>query len=614
MVVWVTLLTPRPRVPSPNSTPPPPPLTPASGGHCSLVVLSLSFSDYIALPQHFLPIMDNLDNPIVQKLIDFLSTELKPLVAGDRHAGYANTREPIEYDYHMPGWLQLKKIEHNPQILLDLENNLVTKLVERASVKDKSMDVDAIRKTYRVAGLVPVEAVGESSVLVALVNIHRIASSIATLCCFDVDEEDGDFLPVFGAGGSPGTNTIADLMVGCQPRDEDQPERWGSLWPSITEPRDLRDPYFRDLYTEEFKSIRTANPGAILGIYVLIFCLQNKYLKRFWPKNECEGCPKFRKSHQAVDDEETPQGPPPDAPDTDIPTTELEVLQEEMGRLADLAQAYHEAHEQTKKRQRAADDERVTDLKSYEQLLREATVKAAKVLRFTEEIESQLPRWVLNAAYMLIQVWSHMVRFNGTVARLTCHNLGVIMTRHRESGTMAISNFVQHTDKPILVATALTIYAYTDAVERHDLHIANDEPFWLEDPYRGETLAEIKKELEEDEDEDEEEDGDDEDEEDEDAHPPVNTRGGGRGGRGGGGGGPGRGGRGGGGSSRGGRGGGDQGGSGGKPSGRGGNNTTSKTEQQRQDRQKRMDSRNKKDNIDADSTHEAFVVRRVQSF
>ncbi len=87
-----------------------------------------------------------------------------------------------------------------------------------------------------------------------------------------------------------------------------------------------------------------------------------------------------------------------------------------------------------------------------------------------------------------------MVRHNGTVALLTCYNLGVIITRHRAKRTLVVSEFLEHTDAPILQATALTVYAFNDAVKRYDAHIANldRKPFWLEDPFRGETKASQK--------------------------------------------------------------------------------------------------------------------------
>ncbi|KAJ7493317.1 hypothetical protein B0H11DRAFT_957085 [Mycena galericulata] len=235
---------------------------------------------------------------------------------------------------------------------------------------------------------------------------------------------------------------------------------------------------------------------------------------------------------------------------------------------------------------------KVKELKSYSQLLAEATKRASRELKLPETITDGLYQWVLIAAYMLIQVWSQMVRFNGTVARLTCHNLGVILIRHRETQSLSISNFVEHTDEPLLLATALTVYAYTDAVQRHDEHLANEKPLWIEDPYRGETRAT--------------QDDETSSEDEEDQQPPKDKRGG-RGGRRGGGGHGSR------------RGGGAAGGHGrdsnsrdqGGPSGGGGGNNDNsrdgRSHQQSQERQARLDKRN---NVNANNAHLAFRARR----
>ncbi|KAJ7614628.1 hypothetical protein DFH06DRAFT_1343972 [Mycena polygramma] len=55
---------------------------------------------------------------------------------------------------------------------------------------------------------------------------------------------------------------------------------------------------------------------------------------------------------------------------------------------------------------------------------------------------------------------------------------------------MAVSKLLEHTDAPILRATAMAVYAYDDAVERYKEHIAHAIPFWNEDPSPGEEAAE----------------------------------------------------------------------------------------------------------------------------
>ncbi|KAJ7493314.1 hypothetical protein B0H11DRAFT_1911228 [Mycena galericulata] len=305
--------------------------------------------------------------------------------------------------------------------------------------------------------------------------------------------------------------------------------------------------------------------------------------------------------------------------------TKSEVLREEIDRLVDLALEYDEKYkipdQTTKKRPREPKHGReVEELKSYSQLLNEATKKAIEELEFPEIIENGMYHWV----------WSQMVRFNGTVARLTCHNIGVILTRHRDNQTLSVSNFVEHTDTPILLTTALTVYAYTDAVQRHDEHLANEEPLWIEDLYRGETRAAQKDDETSSEDEEYQQppknkrggrggrrggggrgiratqkDDETSSEDEEDQQPPKNKRGG-RGGRRGGGGRGSR--RGGGGAGGHGRGSNDR-DQGGPSGGSGGNNDNSRdgrSHQQSQDRQARLDKRN---NVNANNAHLAFRAR-----
>ncbi|KAJ6478511.1 hypothetical protein C8R47DRAFT_634249 [Mycena vitilis] len=133
-----------------------------------------------------------------------------------------------------------------------------------------------------------------------------------------------------------------------------------------------------------------------------------------------------------------------------------------------------------------------------------------------------------------------MVRHNGTVANLTCHNIGVIIKRHRQTQSMIVSEFLEYTDAPILRATALTVYAYDDSTERYDAQEAEGKKHWG-DPFRRQTMEavvaaaaeEAARKLQQaaaeaesardgdDEDDDNEdddnEDGDDEDSDDEDS-------------------------------------------------------------------------------------------------
>ncbi|KAJ7156858.1 hypothetical protein C8R43DRAFT_997434 [Mycena crocata] len=445
-----------------------------------------------------LNLSDLMENPVVERIVEYLSTSFKPLMHGRKHVGYEGTRVPIEYDYHMPPWLQLDKLEHFPELSSQLKENLIVKnLGRRNFVKNETTAIlDAVTHTKQyIRDLVPREAVGESCVKNLQRDIHKISCPLATLSCFDIADTDIDqFRSVFGPLESSESETKADLLVGCRPRVDDEPEEWAFLEPSVTQPKNLRDEYFTVLLTEEYKNIRSGHPRTILGIYVIMWCLQQDHLEKFWPELECSKCPAFKKSHRAADDETIEADRPFDAPNSLPNPTDLVALRKEIDRLLDVVDTYDAAlnvpaTERTARNPQPSEPaedsgESSEELLDYTDILERATIKASDDLNLPESIKNGLFTWVMNAAYILIQVWAQMVRHNGTVARLTCHNIGVIVTRHREKQTMTVSNFLEHTDAPLLHATALTVYAYNDAVKRHDEHETEGKPLWEEDPYR----------------------------------------------------------------------------------------------------------------------------------
>ncbi|KAJ7682451.1 hypothetical protein DFH06DRAFT_1161137 [Mycena polygramma] len=328
-----------------------------------------------------------------------------------------------------------------------------------------------------------------------------ITGRFATLAAFDVDNSEiAQLLDVFTAHECPESNMKADSLVGCWVRPKDTPEQWGSLWSSIAEPRDLCDPFFEVLYTEEYKDILAGHPRTVLGIYIVIWCLVKGHLETFWPE-ECHGCPAFRKSHQAeeeaTDDSNLPHEAPFDSPiaTENLVITNLEALEEEIGRLIILANVYGERYnipmaepedEQT--------GEEPTAPTEFERILEDAMNIASEELNLPPEIKEGLLRSMLDAAYFLIQVWGQMVLQNGTLAHFTCHNLGLIMTRHREAQSMVVSKFLEYTDAPLLHAAALTVYAYHDAAERYDEHKAQNKPFSEDDSFFRETSESVETE------------------------------------------------------------------------------------------------------------------------
>jgi hypothetical protein len=351
--------------------------------------------------------------------------------------GLADTREPIAYDYHMPPRLRLRKLGHDPELFLRLTTHLADTLAQRKSVMDRSMNVDVVEKAYmRLKNIVPRVAIGEDCVKAVNSHIHTfIACPLATLSCFDIDNSEIDgFRDAFMTlSESEEPNTKADLLVGCQPLPKDQQEDWGSLWSFVTQPKDLRDPYFHVLYTEEYKSIRAGNPRTILGIYLIMWCLEKGYLATFWPKNECEDCPKFKKSHaaqKAYTADEDSDKPLVDAPTAtkNLVDTDLDHLRSEIYRLIALANVYEERYNipvkakkgtenKRKRHEREPDSDESDELEefmSYKDILEEAVdhVSTDSELNLPLAIQDGLIRWVLDAAYFLIQVRtaSHGVR------------------------------------------------------------------------------------------------------------------------------------------------------------------------------------------------------------
>jgi hypothetical protein len=223
------------------------------------------------------------------------------------------------------------------------------------------------------------------------------------------------------------------------------------------------------MYTEEYKNIRSGNPRVILGIYIIIWCLKKKHLTTFWPGLQCSGCSTYKKSHRAEDayNGKVPKEYPLDATEA-LDTTEaldadddFDILRGEISRVIILAQDYEtrynippkketqtakkrkhferedsgseeeeeeegeegegeEAEEQEpdngedqddNTRTSEAENSETSETQSiqfvpYKQLLENAMKLAMEELELPPKVGDGLIRWVLNAAYMLIQVRS----------------------------------------------------------------------------------------------------------------------------------------------------------------------------------------------------------------
>ncbi|KAJ6474616.1 hypothetical protein C8R47DRAFT_1221014 [Mycena vitilis] len=376
-----------------------------------------------------------MDNPTVKKIVEFLSMDLDPLLWGARHGGHANTKAPILYDYHMPQRFQPMRVVYDPKLSEELTKHFVTTLAKRGPATNPSNgdQIDHLidRASFLVDQIVPAKAIAENCIRDIQTSIHGIADTFATLACFDIDESElAKFRSVFKSRGSSGeTNAKADLLVECQPEDDDKPTKWGSLWSSISKPpRGLRLPHFQTLYTEEFKNILAGNPRMILGIYIIAWCLEKGYLESFWPRNDCDGCTQYRKSHKA--EQKASEGILPEVPvdsaDATKPATDVEALQEAVDRLIRLDGKYKEKYDipqktegtaknlkrkrpegkteapkkvpkqDQKRRQREESDlDSETDVEEpaeqvpYEEMLREAMDRASDDLELSEEMRGK---------------------------------------------------------------------------------------------------------------------------------------------------------------------------------------------------------------------------------
>ncbi|KAJ6466684.1 hypothetical protein C8R47DRAFT_35265 [Mycena vitilis] len=362
-----------------------------------------------------------MENPIVHEILQFLCTDLQSLTLGEKYLVHDDDKRPqaIVYDHHMPPWLRLQSLRYDPSLSSKITDQFVESLAQRKAVKDGSMTMNGLAlismSRMDVPRLVPRMAVSEWCVKRVQMKIHMITGRFATLAAFDVDNSEIDqLLDVFTAHECPESNMKADSLVGCGVEPKDHPEQWGSLWSSLTEPRDLRHPHFKVLYTEEYKDIIAGNPRTILGIYVIIWCLEKGHLETFWPEG-CHGCPAFVKSHQAEQEATDDSGMPHDAPvDSPVATENLvnpnlEALEEGIGRLITLADVYDERYNipKAEREDEDMDDEEPTapaESTEYEHILEGAMNIAIDELNLPPAITDGLLRSMLDAAYFLIQV------------------------------------------------------------------------------------------------------------------------------------------------------------------------------------------------------------------
>ncbi|KAK6978126.1 hypothetical protein R3P38DRAFT_2747069, partial [Favolaschia claudopus] len=475
------------------------------------------------------------ESPLVRFLFDeILNLSLPPLQIGPEHVKSVETRPPIQSEYHKPHWRQVETLGFNPGIFQMLQKHLKEQLSKRKCITDQWQPEDIRRWTDAVKSgmgqLVPARAqvTNEESVKQLYSNIHNKTGLLATFICLDMSMEDlqrdpQTFKSVFTLFPSSRPTSKADNLVGFVSQEpDDGPEKWGSLWQAMVDgPIDLRQDFFKVLFPEEYKNPLALCPNAVAGIYLTLFCVASGFLRGFWPDTLCRACDKFRKSHEAqgVDWRNTPQEvcPPDGAIAARARVMDMNRLRTEFFRVLRLNNDYEkkcnippgsirnvaveqvnqESHKSDakegsgeerwkRKRRHSGDssgdeDDTGASQMAYEQKLNAAFDKAQKELK----LDASLRKWMIHGAYMLIQ----MDMDRTTAGYLSCGNGSVVCIFDRASRTLTLSEFLQNDDKPLLLVTALTVFAWTDAVERFKRTPAEHTGRPV-DPYRGQTKKE----------------------------------------------------------------------------------------------------------------------------
>ncbi|KAJ7579270.1 hypothetical protein C8J56DRAFT_965263 [Mycena floridula] len=248
--------------------------------------------------------------------------------------------------------------------------------------------------------------------------------------------------------------------------------------------------------------------------------MAKRLLITFWPRFDCTGCVKFKNSHAVAEGAaKAPVEVPLDAEERDdvqknrkddnqasdndfqgkedddsgeegsdeekLDRIEVEAdVRQEIATLLDLIKSYDEEHGVTPELKKAMKGTEGPSFEHEHHRFMPQLMAAAEKLGVPEEIMPTMRKWFTFAVYVLVQVWSQMVRHNTTVARLTSHNLGIVVLRDREEQRMTISKIFTH-EHQLLQMTGLTVYALDDGKKRHARHIEKGVPFWKVDWFRG---------------------------------------------------------------------------------------------------------------------------------
>ncbi|KAK7031586.1 hypothetical protein R3P38DRAFT_2522220 [Favolaschia claudopus] len=473
--------------------------------------------------------MNEHENPVIQKIVQYLGRPLDPLQFGPTHVRSDHTRSHSEYDEHLPDGRQPQNFGFNPRLHTIIQETYIEKLEECVG-QWQPEDLDPLFSglARQLQDIVPDEVVDETTVTTLSDRIGTIAGDFATLGCFKVDRGDLlNYRSAFHVFSSGETNTKADRLVGCRYKGDEH--KWGSLWKKITEPTDIRHPFFKVLFPEEYKNILAARPLAFLGILIIIWCSVRGHLRNFWPGNPCNDCDKFRKSHEFQNARKNLEFDPIDGPSiadlfvgTDLPALRKEILRvlkldakhiekcdippELVGphippEMLAMDEAQGDVNDEgvtgtalLKRKFTEMATGRVDNVRIYKERLDSALGLAAVELGFTLQQEIALRKWVVQGAYFIVQLVAHMNRHEAVYGRISCHNYDMVFVRQKATQTLVVSNVLENTDGPILRSAALTVCAYKDAVERFD-RTPEEHRVWL-DPFHIEAESEDEEDAE----------------------------------------------------------------------------------------------------------------------